>query len=56
MTTSKLVFIIEDSHSFERLDKLLIDFLESYDLSRSRIQKLIKEGYVEVNDLSLIHI
>jgi len=41
--------VVEESHNGVRIDKYLTEILP--DFSRSRVQQLIEEGYVEVNDL-----
>lgn len=41
--------VVEESHNGVRIDKYLTEVLP--DFSRSRVQQLIEEGYVEVNDL-----
>lgn len=41
--------VVEESHNGIRIDKYLTEILP--DFSRSRVQQLIEEGYVEVNDL-----
>lgn len=41
--------VVDESYNGIRIDKYLAEILP--DFSRSRIQQLIEEGYVEVNDL-----
>jgi 23S rRNA pseudouridine1911/1915/1917 synthase len=41
--------VVEETHNGVRIDKYLTEILS--DFSRSRVQQLIEEGYVEVNDL-----
>lgn len=48
MSTHKILVSEEDQD--ERLDKLLATELEEWSISRERTQKLIKEGYVQVNE------
>ena len=43
--------VVDESYNGIRIDKYLAEILP--DFSRSRIQQLIEEGYVEVNDLEM---
>ena len=41
------IWIIDEEHKSERIDKFLVEFSE--ELTRSRIQGLIEEGHILVN-------